>query len=501
MSTLGSQIDSEIEPSIKRRKITSENEMAPPSRISAQKIAPHAILQDQHVRLTEVESKLQSLLLDVCEYIHSQNVKSQSTTPAPIELRFTGGWVRDKILGVESHDIDVAINTMTGYAFALQMVQFLEIAENASKYQIDTERGSGGLHKIKANPEKSKHLETVTTKLFGLDLDFVNLRKETYTEESRNPQMDFGTPEEDALRRDATINAMFYNLQTAKIEDLTGKGFDDIKKGIIRTPLEPYQTFKDDPLRILRLIRFASRLGYLIDPAAEEAMANSEVKHALRLKISRERIGVEIEKMLHGPDPVMALSLVERLRLYEDIFTNPSADIKGNPEIGRLKPAYDVVSSIVDARKTVNHVTKNDAHQKNKSVLEEILIRDINETYIAWILACTMPWSGVPTPEPNKPGRKATPVVTTVVREGIKATNKVCDVTSASKENFEDIQTVQQRFIAKKRHPLKSWEGEDATARNTLGMAVRKWGSSWRSQVLFAILYEISDNPEREKGK
>src|SRR5205823_5119318 len=83
-----------------------------------------------------------------------------------------------------------------------------------------------GLAEIKANPEKSKHLDTVTTRILGLDIDLVNLRRETYTEESRNPQMEFGTPEEDALRRDATVNAMFYNIETQQIEDFTGRGWE-----------------------------------------------------------------------------------------------------------------------------------------------------------------------------------------------------------------------------------------------------------------------------------
>jgi len=256
------------------------------------------------LQLTGIESTLRTLLLDVASYIKPH---------APSELRFTGGWVRDKLLGVGSHDIDVAINDMTGYQFGLKMKEYLEQPGNSEKYGLDgvatTDESSkakgktvvvAGLHKIEANPEKSKHLETVTTKIFGLDIDLVNLRKETYTEDSRNPQMEFGTPEEDALRRDATINAMFYNLQTETVEDLTSHGHDDMRNKVIRTPLEPYQTFKDDPLRVLRLIRFASRLDYTIDESAKKAMADQNIKEALKAKISRERVGVEFEKMLRG---------------------------------------------------------------------------------------------------------------------------------------------------------------------------------------------------------
>lgn len=255
------------------------------------------------IQLTDVEDELQRLLLDVAAYINPER---------PTDLRFTGGWVRDKLLGVDSHDIDVGISDMTGYQFGLKMKEYLDLPGKAERYDIrdvasdetssssDTRHVVRGLHKIEANPEKSKHLETVTTKIFGLDIDLVNLRKETYAEDSRNPQMEYGTPEEDALRRDATMNAMFYNLRTRTVEDLTQRGWNDMQHKLIRTPLDPYQTFKDDPLRILRLIRFASRLGYKLDPAAEKSMQDPTIRDALEAKISRERVGVELEKMLRG---------------------------------------------------------------------------------------------------------------------------------------------------------------------------------------------------------
>jgi tRNA nucleotidyltransferase/poly(A) polymerase len=135
--------------------------------------------------------------------------------------------------------------------------------------------------------------------MLDLDLDFVNLRKETYAQDSRNPQMEFGTAEEDALRRDATINALFYNLHTDQVEDFTG-GLADLDAKVIRTPMEPLQTFMDDPLRVLRLVRFASRLQFSIDPETERFMGDRRVLDALTVKISRERVGVELEKMLKG---------------------------------------------------------------------------------------------------------------------------------------------------------------------------------------------------------
>ena len=257
------------------------------------KLATRMAANSKIIELTPREQQLRNLLLDVARYIdESKNIKET------IELRWAGGWVRDRLLGIQSHDIDTAINCMTGYTFSLEMKGYLKDAGNLEKHSLKA-KDVGNLHKIAANPEKSKHLETVTTKIFGFDVDFVNLRKETYTEDSRNPQMEFGTAQEDALRRDATINALFYNLNTDSVEDLTG-GLHDLVSRRIRTPLEPHKTFMDDPLRVLRLIRFASRLGFVIDPETKSSMRDPSVLEALKVKISRERVGTELEKMLKG---------------------------------------------------------------------------------------------------------------------------------------------------------------------------------------------------------
>lgn len=245
----------------------------------------------QQIKLNEQEATLRQLLLDVSNYIGTLN-----DHPRP-QLRFTGGWVRDKLLGIGSKDIDIGIDTMTGLQFGTLMNQYLEQPEAKAKHPKSV---LGKLAKIEANPEKSKHLETVTTKILGLDVDLVNLRKETYAADSRNPQMKFGTPEEDALRRDATVNALFYNLDKSEVEDFTGRGLEDMKRKVIKTPLDPYQTFTDDPLRVLRAIRFASRLGWHIDQGDERAMSHVSIRDALHQKITRERVGIELTTMLKG---------------------------------------------------------------------------------------------------------------------------------------------------------------------------------------------------------
>ena len=368
--------------SSKRRKLSSPTSGRPFANMNTPKGQSGFQQPSMHsIQLTEVEETLRRLLLDVAKYIDkSPHAKGGSqVTSLPDELaaqklilRYTGGWVRDRLLGVDSHDIDVAINRMTGFQFGLRMKEYLELPGNPEKYGLqgvaktdaqsnkagltDKSKTVGGLHKIEANPEKSKHLETVTTKILGLDIDLVNLRKETYTEDSRNPQMEFGTPEEDALRRDATVNAMFYNLNTSEIEDFTGKGHADMEAKIIRTPLEPYQTFKDDPLRVLRLIRFASRLDYRIESSAQDCMKDNDIKDALRAKISRERVGVELEKMLRGPRPHMALSMIHRLDLYTTIFTDPT-----QPPMEAYRPDQENWESVI------NHMSVLSSHNSDNT--------------------------------------------------------------------------------------------------------------------------------------
>lgn len=245
------------------------------------------------ITLTPGESQLRNLLLDVARYIdESKEIKEK------IELRFAGGWVRDKLLNIPSNDIDTAINAMTGYTFGMKMRDYLANEENLKKHDLQP-KDVRNLHTIAANPEKSKHLETATTSIFGFDVDFVNLRKETYEEGNRNPIVEFGTPKEDSERRDATINALFYNLHSDQVEDFEG-GLDDLDRKVIRTPLGPKQTFKDDPLRVLRLIRFASRLDFKIEEESEKYMSDPEILKSLATMISRERIGVEVTKMLKG---------------------------------------------------------------------------------------------------------------------------------------------------------------------------------------------------------
>ncbi|KAJ3221315.1 CCA tRNA nucleotidyltransferase, mitochondrial [Clydaea vesicula] len=258
--------------------------------------------------LTQSESIIRKILVECANEIN----KSSETK---VTLRLAGGWVRDKLLNLPSDDIDVAVDTMSGYNFATILNNFCHIKGYHSHK----------VAKIDFNPEKSKHLETATMKMEHYQLDFVNLRTEVYENiSSRVPVIKFGSPLEDAERRDITINALFYNLHTEVVEDFTNKGINDLQKGLIRTPLNPMQTFLDDPLRVLRVIRFASRLGYSIDSDVCEAAKSEEIKVSFQNKISRERVGQELEKMLKGPDPLRYLWILLDFGFYDSVFVPPT---------------------------------------------------------------------------------------------------------------------------------------------------------------------------------
>ena len=446
--------------------------------------------------LTDQEEALRKLLLDVSDYIGTQDgcIKPQ--------LRFTGGWVRDKLLGIESKDIDIGIDSMTGYKFGSLMKQYLDDPTRRTQYGEDV---LGRLAQIEANPEKSKHLETVTTKVLGLDIDLVNLRRETYVEGSRNPTMDFGTPEEDALRRDSTVNSLFYNLDSSEIEDFTKKGLDDMKLKIIRTPMSPHQTFQDDPLRVLRCIRFASKLGYEIEAEAEKSMSDESIKHALRAKISRERVGIEIEKMLKGelrinvdtllptngshvgPRPMYALSLVDRLGLYNTVFTDPALGKTLVVDTKHWTEAYNELSSI--NRAEISGRPSSGALQTIKSTL----IVNNHEAYLSWLLCALTPWAKIENPAKQKEkASKSPPMAAVVAREGLKTEYKTLRVIQDAALYYPDIAASKEALFEEASSivvPMK--RKQELLHREVLGMAIRKWGPNWRSTTVFAILIEI----------
>lgn len=407
--------------------------------------------QGPQLSLTPAEDLFRRSLLE-CRN-HMQDVHGMKD----LELRWTGGWVRDKLLNTQSHDIDVALSTMTGEQFGKALQTYMK--DHGERYTAEAQKQGisadlKDLHKIKANPEKSKNLETITTRMFGLEVDFVNLRKEVYTADSRNPQMEFGTPQEDALRRDACVNALFYNLDTQQVEDFTGRGLDDMEAKLIRTPLEPMQTFLDDPLRVLRLIRFAARLGYTIHGDALKAMADPHIHEALRKKISRERVGVEIGKIMVGPDPYRGLSMVYELGLYTTVFTDPHAQPE-RVDTDSLATTLDFVR-----RFSIPGLPLDLGFQD-----------DLTTT---WTVLMYVPF------------RHDETTAVHAAREGIKATNAIIKTVSDSVKNWPRIRQMCAAITV------------GAASRSDIGMTLRAMGKSGGFQILYAYFCDIVESKDEK---
>nr|KIR84649.1 tRNA adenylyltransferase [Cryptococcus tetragattii IND107] len=338
----------------------------------------------------------------------------------PVECRIAGGWVRDKLLSLPSSDLDIALSIPSGHSFAVAFVDFLK-AKNVP---------TGSVGKVVANPEQSKHLETGTTRIMGLECDFVGLRSETYAD-SRIPQVKPGTPFEDASRRDLTINALFYNVHTRQVEDYTKMGLSDLENRIARTPLPPRQTFQDDPLRIVRCVRFASRFNLTIAQEVTESIKQEDVKAGILSKVSKERIGIEATKMLHN-NPFHALSLIHSLDLYPYMF---SCEV--DPPRQEAFAAAQILNQVA----------------KRKSV-DEVL----------WLATAAVPFRGLTV---KRKGRDV-PASSVIISEGLKTS-----VTNL----FDAVNIINL----------------DATRRSEIGMslqhpAVRPWERSLTFAAILAIL-------------
>ncbi len=212
-------------------------------------------------------------------------------TPYEGKLFLVGGVVRDEVMGRPTpEDIDIVLE-----GDALELARFLH------------EKGIA-----RHRPVTYPRFGTAMVQVDGHTVELVSARRESYLPESRKPDVELATLQDDVLRRDFTINTLMQNLHTGEILDLTGHGLADIEAGIIRTPLDPETTFYDDPLRMLRAIRFAVRFGFEIDPTTYEAI----VRDAERLNIiSKERIRDEFVKILMSDDASRGLRMLRDARL------------------------------------------------------------------------------------------------------------------------------------------------------------------------------------------
>lgn len=230
-----------------------------------------------------------------------------------LEAYLVGGFVRDKLLGRSTRDADI-VCAGDGIALAREVARSFDPLPTVSYF-----KNFGTAHIRVALPGEPGLEENGGDNARGFDIEFVGARKESYDFNSRKPNVTPGSIEDDQKRRDFTINALAISLNAAdfgKLIDPFG-GQDDLQAGIIRTPLDPVQTFSDDPLRMMRAIRFATQLGFTIEATTLEAVHTDA--HRIGI-ISQERITDELNKILLSPRPSIGFDLLYKTGLLQLIF-------------------------------------------------------------------------------------------------------------------------------------------------------------------------------------
>lgn len=226
-----------------------------------------------------------------------------------LDAYIVGGVVRDFFLQRPCTDIDIVC---VGRNEGGEVHIGIELAKAAAK-----ELGGSKVSVF-------KNFGTASFLLDGMELEFVGARKESYSRNSRNPIVENGTLEDDQNRRDFTVNALAVCINQERYGELVDPfgGIRDLDAGILRTPLDPDITFSDDPLRMMRAVRFASQLGFRIDDPTFEAIS----RNALRIEIvSAERITTELNKILLSPNPSLGLKLMQKCGLMPIILPEISA--------------------------------------------------------------------------------------------------------------------------------------------------------------------------------
>ena len=269
------------------------------------------------------------ILKSVCKVIDSWD--------NPVYL--IGGYVRDFILQRPTKDIDIVV-----LGDGIKLAKAVSDSLHQSSFSV------------------FKNFGTAMIKLNDIEVQFVGARKESYSRNSRNPIVSPGSLEEDQNRRDFTINALAISLNGNSKGSFVDpfNGVKDLMNGIIKTPLNPTETFSDDPLRMLRAIRFTSQLGFIISDETLEGIT----KNAERINIvAQERITEELNKIIMSDYPSLGFKLLEKTNLLTHIF----------PEFQALKG--------VD---TINGKKHKDNFYHTLEVLENILEKSTSNLWLRW---------------------------------------------------------------------------------------------------------------------
>ena len=301
---------------------------------------------EQQRKYLKLHPKSKKRLTAVNDTEKSINLLSSIIKKSPFKNKtfVCGGYVRDKILGKPSKDIDITVEALNG---GIDLATYISEKLGIREPVIFPTFGTAKIQLPN-----------------GLEVEFVQTRNEEYAKGSRKPRTSFGTLLEDVERRDFTVNTLLEDLTTREILDLTGKGVDDLKQGIIRTPLDPDITFQDDPLRMLRAIRFATKYNFKF---ADDILPALEKNAAGLDHISKERIHDELNKILATNTPSRAFNVMLRTGLLNYVI----------PELSELKGLQQGKYHYTDAWGHTMHVL--DASRNKLDVRMAALLHDIGK--------------------------------------------------------------------------------------------------------------------------
>ena len=290
-------------------------------------------------------------------------------SPYEGKVFLAGGAVRDELMGIDAKDLDFVINMENGG---------IKFANWATKKMKNHKRGSNPVTFERFGTAKFNlvGIEHKGFKLDDIDVECVMPRTEEYEDGSRKPKVGSGTLEDDVERRDFTTNSLLKNLSTGEILDLTGQGKSDIKKGIVRTPLDPDIIFSEDPLRMLRAVRFTMKYDWDLPWFMIKALK----RNASKLKqISVERVQEELNKMLMTDSPDRAIRLLQVVGLSKYVFPELDKLIKLEQNKYHKEDAMQHTLSVVKGTPK-NLVTRLMAlfHDIGKEATKEVINNEIH---------------------------------------------------------------------------------------------------------------------------
>lgn len=275
-----------------------------------------------------------------------------------VDMRIAGGWVRDKLMGKDSDDIDIAISNISGH----EIVNILKTHDRdgnlGNTFEVSLEKS------LKSKEEENLNkLQVGGVDMWGQKVEFVPMRTERYEPGSRTPILDItDDPQLDAMRRDLTINSLYYNIETGMIEDYTG-GVGDLKNMILKTPDDAKKTFSEDPLRVLRALRFFSKYPESkMDQSIIDAIRDPEIQKAYTQKVAPERAGTEIMKLMTGHKPDEAIRILFESGMHRNVF---GADVfdKLNPlDMDQQTPhhKHNLMNHTLLTMKNINNICREE---------------------------------------------------------------------------------------------------------------------------------------------